>query len=222
MAAANDDDPGFWPGYVAAVSGLVQGLLIMAMALATAIFALGQLARSSPPAGGVAAARAAGVPPAALRPPPPPSAAAVPQPDPAARLAPAGPLTARAAGLAGTAPAPVAVPGAAAIRTGFQGDAVAIPASAAEPLLAGVDAARASGAQRWRITIGADLHDPRQQRAAYLRLLGLRALLVRHGLPAATIDLWIESGASEQLSREARIEPLGADGGVLAQQGGRP
>lgn len=96
-----------------------------------------------------------------------------------------------------------------------------IPTSAAGPLLASVDAAQAAGARRWRISIAADLKDPRQQRAAYLRLLGLRALLVRHGLPAATIDLWIESGTPDLPWREARIEPLDAGGAAFAA-GARP
>lgn len=99
MAATHDDDPGFWPGYVAAVSGLVQGLLIMAMALATAIFALGQLTRQSPPAGGEKPAAAAGGRTVPARPAPaavPPVLSAAPQPDPAAaQAARAGELTAR-------------------------------------------------------------------------------------------------------------------------------
>lgn len=48
MAGANDDDPGFWPGYVAATAGLVLGLLIVTMALGISIFALGQLADLEP------------------------------------------------------------------------------------------------------------------------------------------------------------------------------
>jgi hypothetical protein len=44
MAGGSDDDPGFWPGYVAATAGLVQGLLIVSMALGVSIFGLGQLA----------------------------------------------------------------------------------------------------------------------------------------------------------------------------------
>ena len=40
MAMSHDDeDPGFWPGYVAATAGLVQGMLIMSMALGTPLSA---------------------------------------------------------------------------------------------------------------------------------------------------------------------------------------
>jgi hypothetical protein len=49
MAMSHDDeDPGFWPGYVAATAGLVQGMLIMSMALGIAIFALGRISSGGP------------------------------------------------------------------------------------------------------------------------------------------------------------------------------
>ena len=198
MASMDDEEPGFWPGYVAAISGLVQGLLIMAMALGTAIFVLGQLAKVQAKA--EAQNTAPRHDPAGL----------VPQGPPAPTLlAPLPP-----AGQGGLAPeAPDQVGGPAQISAGFQGDAVVLPGSAVPDVLASFDRARAAGVKRWRISIPADLNDPRDQRAAYLRLLGLRALLIQHGAQAGDIDTWIESSAAASgETRVARIEPADVSG----------
>lgn len=200
MASVHDDEPGFWPGYVAAVSGLVQGLLIMAMALGAAIFALGQISRTAPvPVGG--------------RPPLP--VVNVPAGAPRAERLPM-PVPVPAAGQAGPAPLQPRLAGPEArIVAGFQGDAVILPDSARPGLLAALYRAEGAGVQRWRITIPADLANPRDQRAAYLRLLGLRSLLVQHGVPGTSIDLWIEQGNAAAALREALIEPLDSAGATI-------
>lgn len=223
MAAVHDDEPGFWPGYVAAVSGLVQGLLIMAMALATAIFALGQLARAPAGPAGKGGAGQGAQPIAAAPFTRPPLGA------PRAELLPLAPPV-PIAGLDGPALAAPRVAGpVAGITAGFQGDAVVLPQSAVPGLIGSLYRAQGAGVTRWRITIPADLANPREQRAAYLRLLGLRSVLVRQGIAPDAIDLWIEeAGSPGGASRNARIEPLddaGAplpgDPGAMAA-GGRP
>lgn len=206
MASVHDDEPGFWPGYVAAVSGLVQGLLIMAMALAAAIFALGQISRKAPAlAGG--------------RPPLP--AAPAPAGAPRADLLPLAVPVPPAAGQAGPAPLQPQVAGSVPrIVAGFQGDAVILPDSARPGLIVAIYRAQGAGVQRWRITMPASLDDPRDQRAAYLRLLGLRNLLVQQGVAAGAIDLWIEQGGAVGATREARIEPIDASGAPVALPAG--
>lgn len=217
MALVQDEEPGFWPGYVAAVSGLVQGLLIMAMALGVAIYALGQLSqakRAAPLEPARRAPAASGQAPAGFA-----REARLPLP------APVPPV-----GLSGPAPTPAPIPAVregdpAPIQAGFAGDAVILPTSAVPGLIASLYRAGGAGVTRWRITIPADVSDPREQRAAYLRLLGLRALLVRHGIAPSAIDLWIDAGAPAVggAGRVARIEPAPeAPAGPAAPAGDRP
>lgn len=204
MAAFDDEEPGYWPGYVAAVSGLVQGLLVMAMALGAAIFALGQLAQLPTPAAGSRPAAPASHDPVGFVPPEP---------------VPLSPEV--TVGQAGQAPTVPVIEGTTAqFNAGFQGDAVILPDSALPGLFGRIAQARDAGARRWRVSIRADLREPRQQRAAYLRLLGLRSLLVQQGVRAADVDLWIDDSRTEgPTGGTARIEPLDMVAPMAADEG---
>ena len=198
----DDDDPGFWPGYVAATAGLVQGMLIMAMALGISIFALGELASG-------------GNKPQSTKP-----------------LGPGGPLDA-AAPLPALAPLPVQplrplaelvpIPSAALrpVRVGFEGDATVTPASTASVIGEAVQNRRSLGVNRWRIRGTGDLQDPRQNRATYLRIMGVRAVMINLGVPADSIEMKMENVAigSDGI---VVIEPMAASGAPsgLAPQGG--
>lgn len=184
MAGAHDDDePGFWPGYVAALSGLVQGLLIMAMALGISIYALGQLVQieerqvENRPSAGLVAENGPGGPALTRR--------TVPASPP-----PLTPVTGRASAVSGTRGAMITAPaagGALLVRFDFIGDAVNLPASSRSAMAEVIDEARRRNANTWRMTLAADLGDPRQRRAGFLRLLALRGALVRTGVPAEQI-----------------------------------
>ena len=189
MSAHDDDDPGFWPGYVAAVSGLVQGLLIMTMALGISIYALGQLAKASGPSM---------TPPTGPDEPlPPPRAAPLPRlmseilvPQQRAPL-PAGsapPAETSAEPVIDASVTPPAV-GGKAIRIAYLGDAVTLPRSSEAALGEAIDADRKAGAAGWRVVLAADLDVPRERRAGYLRLMSVRSILLKRGVPAEKISV---------------------------------
>ena len=200
----DDDDPGFWPGYVAATAGLVQGMLIMAMALGISIFALGELASG-------------GNKPQSTRP-----------------LGPGGPLDA-ATRLPALAPQPVQplqpaaqlIPLSSAalrpVRVGFEGDATVTPASTAAVIGEAVQSRRVLGANRWRILGTGDLQDPRQNRATYLRIMGVRAVMINLGVPADSIDMKMENVAtgSDGIVVIEPIAPRAASSASAPQGGGQ-
>lgn len=208
MASGHDDDPGFWPGFVAAIAGLVQGLLIVAMALGVSLFVLGQLANGNPsvpvtsrlPAGTSPVKPATGKAeaPALLAKRQDASAsqatasvvastsAPIPQADaskstPALQVLPAPPL-------AKASPVPPVV------SVEFTGQVVQLPRGALRDLEAAARAARAAGVSRWRVEVETDEQDPARRRTAYLRLMAVRSALLTAGLPATDI--------------EARLRPL--------------
>lgn len=187
----DDDDPGFWPGYVAATAGLVQGMLIMAMALGISIFALGSLS-SGGQDGGV---RPAG-----------PGGALDLAPD-LPRLAPIRDETSRGR------PAAPPIPDAALrpIRVSFEGDATVTPSSTASIIGDAIAARGALGVRRWMLVSSGNLTDPRQSRATYVRIMGVRAILMDLGVPGTAIEMRMEnSGASaaEEGDGVVLIEPL--------------
>lgn len=199
------EEPGFWPGYVAATAGLVQGMLVMSMALGIAIFAL-----SSVVSGG---------PEGSVRP-----------------IGPGGPLDV-APSLPALAPEPIpermALPAAAPvpdvalrpIRISFEGDATVTPASTASVIGDAISERRALGVRRWLLVSAGDLSDPRQSRATYVRIMGVRAVLMNLGVPANAIEMRMENaGPSTGASGGAVvIEALvGSNSDAASQTGEQP
>ena len=204
MAMSHDDeDPGFWPGYVAATAGLVQGMLIMSMALGIAIFALGSLSKGGP--------------------------------DGSARpIGPGGPLDI-APSLPALAPAPIAermampvappISGAALrpIRVSFEGDATVTPPSTANVIGNAISERSILGVRRWLLVSAGNLSDPRQNRAAYVRVMGVRAVLMNLGVPSNAIEMRMENAgtsASDNVDGSVLITPLLANSSAAATQSG--
>jgi hypothetical protein len=174
MAGSHDDeDPGFWPGYVAATAGLVQGMLIMSMALGIAIFAMSSVSSGGPegsarPIGPGGPLDVAPVLPA-LAPVPIPERMAVPimVPVPDEALRP--------------------------IRVSFEGDATVTPPSTASIIGDAIAERGALGVRRWLLVSAGDLSDPRQSRATYVRIMGVRAVLMNLGVPSTAIEMRMEN-----------------------------
>jgi hypothetical protein len=207
MAGSHDDeDPGFWPGYVAATAGLVQGMLIMSMALGIAIFALGSVS--------------SGGPEGSVRP-----------------IGPGGPLDA-APLLPALAPAPIAermamraaapIPDAALrpIRVSFEGDATVTPASTASIIGNAISERGALGVRRWLLVSAGDLSDPRQSRATYVRIMGIRAVLMNLGVPSNAIEMRMENAGTSTTDAgggAVLIEPIfGRNPGISTQTDDQP
>lgn len=214
MAGGHEEEAGFWPGYVAAVSGLVQGLLIMAMALGISIYALGRLAATA--AAGAKKAAVAPVLPPALGETPvpalPPFEAGVPPPAPPP-LATIGPQPSPPRGL----PVPPRIITA---TVTFFGDAVDLPATSVADVKDILEAHRSGGAERWRLTLAADLSNPRERRAGYLRLMAIRSVLIGSGIPAGQVQLQLvarEAGSAGDGSAVAELQPLDAAGAPLTR-----
>lgn len=214
MAGGHEEEAGFWPGYVAAVSGLVQGLLIMAMALGISIYALGRLAASAT-AGAKKAAVAPAAPPAAGQPPGPAlppfdAGAAPPLPPPLPTM---GPQAASARGIP-------ASPNIIVATVTFFGDAVDLPATSLGDVQNIIAAHKAGGAERWRLTLAANLENPRERRAGYLRLMALRGILIESGVAADRVQAQLvgraAAGAGEG-SAVAELQPLTAAGAPLVR-----
>lgn len=174
MAGGHDNDPGFWPGFVAAIAGLVLGLLIMAMVLGISLFVLGQLASladkkpvhgpepradASPWPPAEVAAQILGASPRDNRPtaPPPPSVSLAPEP-----VRPVATLE-------------------------FVAQAVLLPRSAQQYLAESVQQATEAGVRHWRLEVQTDEQDLSRQRAAFLRLMAVRNVLLEAGVPVTDV-----------------------------------
>ena len=202
MAAANDDDPGFWPGYVAAIAGLVQGLLIMTMALGISIFALGQLASVSK-RGKVALAAPEPAPALA------PGAVPTTLPDYVPPQSPLAPP--QVGGFAPEQPPPSAQPGRPTTLT-FEGDAVAIPGTSEADIVAAIERDKAAGSVSWQVRLAANLDNPRDRRAGYLRLLAMRNILVNAGVAPARVDVRLIDGPAPKEGEGTVAEFIPVDG----------
>jgi hypothetical protein len=203
MAGGHEEDAGFWPGYVAAVSGLVQGLLIMAMALGISIYALGQLAVDADRTARAKRSAAAGEETGAL---PMPNA---PSPPPELRTSP--PATMASGGALRPPEAIVA-------RISFFDDAVDLPDASAADVATIVAAHRAGGAARWRLMLGAELGNPRARRAGFLRLLAVRKVLLGTGVEADRVQLQLVEGGAASGPGIVELIPLTATGQPLLGQ----
>jgi hypothetical protein len=192
MAGGHDEeDPGFWPGYVAATAGLVQGMLIMSMALGIAIFALGSVSTGGPEG----SARPIGPGGPLIIAPVLPALAPVPIPE---RM---------------VVPAAAPIPDAALrpIRISFEGDATVTPASTASVIGDAISERAALGVRRWLLVSAGDLSDPRQSRATYVRIMGVRAVLMNLGVPGNAIEMRMENAGpptTDSGDGAVLIEPL--------------
>lgn len=207
MAGSHDDeDPGFWPGYVAATAGLVQGMLIMSMALGIAIFALGSVSTGGPE--GSARPIGPGGPLDAA--PLLPALAPVPIPE----------------RMAMRAAAPIPDEALRPIRVSFEGDATVTPASTASVIGDAISQRGALGVRRWLLVSAGDLTDPRQSRATYVRIMGVRAVLMNLGVPSNAIEMRMENAGTSTTDAgggAVLIEPiLGRNPGASMQAGGQP
>jgi hypothetical protein len=172
MTTEHDDDPGFWPGFVAATAGLVLGLLIMAMVLGISLYVLGQLVSLTDKKavhGPEARADAASQPPvvtARLPPPPVWSSDPIERPtQPLVGVEPVRPL----------------------VTLEFVGQSVQVPSSAQKELTKSVQQAMSAGVREWLIEIHTDEQDLSRQRAAFLRLMAVRNVLMSADVPASAI-----------------------------------
>ena len=211
MAGHDDEEPGFWPGYVGAVSGLVQGLLITAMALGISIIALGQIAK--------------------LPRRPQPSAAPVAVTSSALQTSPQPPLqvgsgfanrpqTAQQQPQPEVRPAKPPEKAYARLTIGFLDDAIILPKSSAAAISDAVSRRLAAGAKRWRIHGATDLGDPRLRRMVYLRLLSVRESLLKSGVRANQIDVELVALApGETANDNVEVLPLDAAGWPLILSG---
>jgi hypothetical protein len=207
MAGSHDDeDPGFWPGYVAATAGLVQGMLIMSMALGIAIFALGSVSTGGPE--GSARPIGPGGPLDAA--PLLPALAPVPIPE----------------RMAMRAAAPIPDEALRPIRVSFEGDATVTPASTASVIGDAISQRSALGIRRWLLVSAGDLTDPRQSRATYVRIMGVRAVLMNLGVPSNAIEMRMENAGTSTTDAgggAVLIEPLaGRNPGASTQAGEQP
>jgi hypothetical protein len=202
----DDDDPGFWPGYVAATAGLVQGMLIMSMALGIAIFALGSVSSGGPDG----SARPIGPGGPLDIAPVLPALAPVPIPE----------------RMAMRAAAPIPDDALRPIRVSFEGDATVTPASTATIIGDAISERGALGVRRWLLVSSGDLSDPRQSRATYVRIMGVRAVLMNLGVPSNAIEMRMENvGTSTTDAGDGvvLIEPLvGRSSSAPVPSGGQP
>lgn len=71
----------------------------------------------------------------------------------------------------------------------FIGDTVEIPASSATEIVAAISMDAVSAAYKWRVVVPSYSNEPRASRAGYLRLVGLRSVLMDAGVPSDRIEL---------------------------------
>lgn len=228
MANAHVDDPGFWPGFVAAIAGLVQGLLIVAMALGVSLFVLGQLASGLPspraktdPAAASSPAKSASLKtdksagfdqqsqgntsramePPALRKADGPTSPQLP------------PVTQVPTETVAPSVAPV-------VSVEFMGQLVQLPRGALRELEAAARDARAAGVSRFRVEVQTDAQDPARRRTAYLRLMAVRGVLMSAGFSASDIEsrmmAWpdAETGAQAPQGDTVKVLALPPGGGA--------
>lgn len=210
MAGHEDEEAGFWPGYVAAVSGLVQGLLIMAMALGISIFALGQLAQQ----------RKISDKSVASGPRPQVAILSTPQTSQYRVLhEPRRPIVPPSRQPLGSEKTDTV----AAFKLGFTEDAVILPKSSVPSITEAIAQGENQGAFTWRIFAEADLTNPHLRRAAYLRLLSVREALAAAGLRPDRIyvDL-VPAGKPDDTSPSVSIVALDRAGQPLRLRGALP
>ena len=112
------------------------------------------------------------------------------------------------------------------IRVSFEGDATVTPASTATVIGDAISERSALGVRRWLLVSAGDLSDPRQSRATYVRIMGVRAVLMNLGVPGNAIEMRMENiGTSTTDAGDGAvvIEPLVAiNSGTSTPTGDRP
>ena len=93
-----------------------------------------------------------------------------------------------------------------------------LPRSSEAALGQAIDADRTAGAAGWRVVLAADLENPRERRAGYLRLMSVRSVLLKGGVPAEKISVDLiaaSAGANAGDSVTAELLPLDERGRAL-------
>lgn len=97
------------------------------------------------------------------------------------------------------------------IRISFEGDATVTPASTASVIGEAISERAALGVRRWLLVSAGDLADPRQSRATYVRIMGVRAVLMNLGVPGNAIEMRMENAGpptTDSGDGAVLIEPL--------------
>jgi hypothetical protein len=112
------------------------------------------------------------------------------------------------------------------IRVSFEGDATVTPPSTASVIGDAISERAALGVRRWLLVSAGDLADPRQSRATYVRIMGVRAVLMNLGVPGNAIEMRMDNAGpptADTGDGAVVIEPLVAKNpGTSTPTGNRP
>jgi hypothetical protein len=109
------------------------------------------------------------------------------------------------------------------IRVSFEGDATVTPSSTANVIGNAISERGAMGVRRWLLVSAGDLSDPRQSRAAYVRVMGVRAVMMNLGVPSNAIEMRMENAGSsttDNVDGSVLITPIFANSASTATQSG--
>ncbi len=109
------------------------------------------------------------------------------------------------------------------IRVSFEGDATVTPSSTANVIGDAISERSALGVRRWLLVSAGNLSDPRQSRATYVRVMGVRAVLMNLGVPSNAIEMRMENAgtsASDNVDGSVLITPLMANSADAATPSG--
>jgi len=174
----------FWPGYVAAISCLVLGLLLTASIIASLITQLGFIAADYTAKLLAMTQRVAVEPPAR-----PPAAAPV---APAVRVEP--PPMAGPAPLPAPAPRPILPPQANHLTLIFGDQLFEIPARHRLEIAQALRGLPAAPDARWRIWASAPEDQLAQRRNTFRLMVAVRSFLAAEGIAEARVELRLEDG----------------------------
>jgi hypothetical protein len=112
------------------------------------------------------------------------------------------------------------------IRVSFEGDATVTPTSTASIIGEAISERAALGVRRWLLVSAGDLSDPRQSRATYVRIMGVRAVLMNLGVPGNAIEMRMENAGMSTTDAGGGavvIEPIvGGNPGTSTPTGDQP
>lgn len=169
----------FWPGYVAAISCLVLGLLLTASIIASLITQLGI----------IAADYTAALLAASQRRPPEVVAMAPPAPSPVRELPTPGPAPAPV-----VAPRPVLPPQANHLTLIFGEQLLEIPAERRPEIAASLRGLLAAPDVRWRIWAAAPQEDLTLRRNTFRLMVAVRSFMASEGIAEPRVELRLEDG----------------------------
>jgi hypothetical protein len=198
-----------WPGYVAAISSLVLGLLLTASIVATLYSQMSVLAaRYAAATVSVLAARE--VPPKTpvrMSPQSPAETRVTAAPVPARAFDPRAPAPGKTGHAAAREASEPSAPGHGAIRDHqgaednhltliFGESLLDIPADRREEIARALGALSATAQSRWRVSAGAPATDPTLRRNTFRLMVAMRNFLVAQGIEEARIEIRLEDATS--------------------------